>query len=213
VVEAGKGRRYRVVGVTASAARLFGPSGGSICFSRDARAVRGSSLVVRFRPGRAEAGLLELHARLKSLAPGHHVRVTERHALPRLQNAGLLLALLLLVGMGALTLGGAWWLEIAGRTSELGLRRALGARAWQVRLQIVTEVALHATWASVLGAVVVLHVAWGNALLSRRAGPSSAFYWMLPLAHLGLLAVVLIASWLPARRAARIQPIEALRHD
>jgi ABC-type antimicrobial peptide transport system permease subunit len=100
---------------------------------------------------------------------------------------------------------------VVQRTSEIGVRLALGAVPAQVLAMILRE----ASWMSAAGMVFGLAAALA---LVRVVG--SMLYGVTafdPLTFSGaallLLLVALGASWIPARRAARIQPIEALRHE
>ncbi len=93
------------------------------------------------------------------------------------------------------------------RTTEIGVRIALGATPAQVVVQIVVEnLAVVAT-----GALA----GWGLAVLGARnvaesrAGDLAAFAGV----PLLLLAVAVVACWVPARRAARLDPMTALRAE
>jgi predicted permease len=101
--------------------------------------------------------------------------------------------------------------SVANRTNEIGIRLALGARQGQVRGMILRE----SSWLSFSG------IALGGAaalLLARVV--KSMLYGIQPYDPLTLvagvlllLAVALAASWIPARRAAGVEPMEALRHE
>ncbi len=100
---------------------------------------------------------------------------------------------------------------VAKRTSEIGIRLALGAQPGQVRGMILRE----STWLAIGGIVVGV----AAALMLTRA-VKSMLYGIQPWAPatiaggvLILVAVALAASWIPARRAAGVQPIQALRHE
>jgi len=101
--------------------------------------------------------------------------------------------------------------SVANRRNEIGIRLALGAQPRQVRTMILRE----STWLSVAGIVAGV----GTALFLTRL-VKSMLYGIQPndpltisCGVLLLLAVALAASWIPARRAARVQPMEALRHE
>jgi ABC-type antimicrobial peptide transport system permease subunit len=97
------------------------------------------------------------------------------------------------------------------RTREIGVRLALGAQRWSVVGLIVREMALLATLAVVLALPSV--VALGNLVRSQLYGVT-AFD---PLALVAALALTLItitlAAALPARRAAAVEPMQALRTE
>ena len=101
--------------------------------------------------------------------------------------------------------------SVASRTSEIGIRLALGAQPANVRRMILRE----SGWLAVVGAVAGVAAAL---VLSRLV--KSMLYGVEPYDLLSLvvgvavlLVVALAASWIPARRAARLQPMVALRHE
>ncbi len=100
-------------------------------------------------------------------------------------------------------------LSVGERRHEIGLRKAIGARTRDVWWQFVLE----ATAVTTTGGV--LAVAAGIVIVqSIRMHGTAAFVFPWPVTLLGLgvaVAVGLVASALPARRAARMNPIEALR--
>lgn len=101
--------------------------------------------------------------------------------------------------------------SVAQRTGEIGVRMALGARS----SEIVGMILLHGGRLIVLG--LVLGVAAGGALgraLSSQIHEVSPYDpAVFGAALLGLMVVALLASWLPARRASRIDPMHALREE
>jgi ABC-type antimicrobial peptide transport system permease subunit len=101
--------------------------------------------------------------------------------------------------------------SVANRRNEIGIRMALGAQPGQVRGMILRE----STWLAAVGIVVGVGAALGLTRLVK-----SMLYGIQPwdpatLAGgvLILLIVALAAGWIPARRAARVQPMDALRHE
>jgi len=118
---------------------------------------------------------------------------------------------ILALALAAVGIYGVMAYSVANRTNEIGIRLALGALPRQVLSMILRE----ATWISLAGVVVGLGAALGLARLVK-----SMLYGLQPwdpatlFAGAGLLiAVGLASSWLPARRAASVQPMEALRHE
>ena len=100
---------------------------------------------------------------------------------------------------------------VANRRNEIGIRLALGAQPGQVRTMILRE----STWLAAAGIVVGV----AGALLLTRLVKSMLYGIQAydPPTLVGgvsiLLLVALAASWIPARRAAGVQPMEALRHE
>jgi predicted permease len=125
---------------------------------------------------------------------------------------------LLLVGLGVLALGlsclGLYGLmahQVTGRTGEIGLRMALGARPVDVARPILRE----AGWLALLGIALGLPLTLGltQVLGAFVFGIASYDPATLIISGLILLVVALLAAWLPARRAARIDPMVALRYE
>jgi predicted permease len=119
---------------------------------------------------------------------------------------GLIAALLVATG-----LYGALAYRVSRRTSEIGVRMALGAQRSGVLWMILSESLL----VSAAGIGVGLPLAIGGAQLMRSmlfgVVPEDVFSFVCAL--LGVVAVALIASAIPARRAASVDPIVALRYE
>ncbi len=100
---------------------------------------------------------------------------------------------------------------VARRTREIGIRIALGAKRGDVTTMIIRESA----WLALMGLGLGVAFAIAVGKLSARflyhvpALDLETFIIIPPL----LLAVVMIACWFPARRAARVDPMKALRCD
>jgi predicted permease len=101
--------------------------------------------------------------------------------------------------------------QVAQRRNEFGVRAALGA----LPRQLVCLVLLWAGRLALLGLVIGLAVSLGtNRLLSNQLfGLSPHDPVLLATISVVLLSAALLASILPARRAARVDPMEALRHE
>jgi predicted permease len=118
---------------------------------------------------------------------------------------------LLALALACVGIYGIMAYSVANRNNEIGIRLALGAQPGQVRGMILRE----STWLAIVGIVVGVGAALGLTRLVK-----SMLYGIQPddpLTMAGgvliLLAVALAASWIPARRAAGVQPMEALRHE
>ena len=101
--------------------------------------------------------------------------------------------------------------SVANRTNEIGIRLALGAQPSQVQGMILRE----SGWLAGAGVVVGVAAALALARLVK-----SMLYGVQPWDPVTLaagafllLAVALAASWIPACRAAGVQPMDALRHE
>jgi predicted permease len=100
---------------------------------------------------------------------------------------------------------------VSRRTNEIGIRMALGARAEQVLGMVLRE----AVWMTAAGVVVGLGcaLAVGRLIASQLYGLKAWDPVTLSGAALLLVAVALGASWVPARRAAAVDPSKALREQ
>lgn len=150
-----------------------------------------------------DQGLLNVHTQQEQIDSALQ---TERLFMTLTSGFGLLALALAAVGIY-----GIMAYSVANRTSEIGIRLALGAQPGQVRGMILRE----STWIAAAGIVVGLT---GALMLTRAV--KSMLYGIAPDDPLTmacgvglLLAVALAASWIPARRAAGVQPVVALRHE
>ena len=101
--------------------------------------------------------------------------------------------------------------SVARRTREIGIRMALGARRENVQWMILREGFVMLGSGLVIG--LLLAVATGKLLsgLLYEVGALDPFAFTI--APLTLAAAALLATWLPARRATRINPMVALRAE
>jgi hypothetical protein len=113
--------------------------------------------------------------------------------------------------LGAVGLYGVLSYVVAERTREIGVRMALGAGAGQVRRMVVTQ-GVRVVLAGIAIGVVVAALstrALGSLLFGVQAIDASTFVAM----SAAMIAVGLLASYLPALRASRVDPIVSLRGD
>ena len=95
------------------------------------------------------------------------------------------------------------------RTQEIGIRVALGARRSDVMLLVIRQAAVLALAGIVAGEVVALAAARVMSSVLFGITPHDTVTFLVVPAVLGIAAI--IATWLPARRAVRIDPVRALR--
>ena len=101
--------------------------------------------------------------------------------------------------------------SVAQRTKEIGIRMAIGAMPRQILLMVLRESFALSAAAIVIGVMVSLLATRFVKSMLFGIAPSDP---SVLLAATGLLLFVAIAaSWLPARRAAHVQPMEALRRE
>jgi predicted permease len=116
---------------------------------------------------------------------------------------GSLLAAIGLFGLLAFT--------VARRTSEIGIRMALGANRADVIRMVIREALTTVLTGIAVGVPVALLASKGAA--AAIAGIHTASVPILALGAAAMLAVCLAAAYIPARRAARVSPTEALRYE
>ena len=126
--------------------------------------------------------------------------------LPMLIVGGFAAAALLL---GAIGVYGIVAYSVAQRTQEFGLRMALGARRGDVARLVLGQGLRLALWGLLIGLLGSFAAARLIAGLLYGIGPSDPL--TLGATSVVLLAVALLACYVPARRAARVDPIVALR--
>lgn len=123
-------------------------------------------------------------------------------------STGFALLATLLAGTG---LYGVLSYSVAQRTRELGLRQALGATPLRLRGMVLRQVGVMAMAGGAIG--LVLAVALGRAAEAMLYGLGGQDPAVLAGAAIALGAVVFCAGYLPAHRASRIPPMEALRYE
>jgi putative ABC transport system permease protein len=113
--------------------------------------------------------------------------------------------------LGVIGIYGVMSYIVSQRTGEIGVRLALGAEPGSVAGMIVRQGGLVA----LAGITVGLGAAWAGTrvIASLLYGVSPRDPGVFAATTLTLLAVALLACWLPARRAARLSPVEALRTE
>ena len=217
-----EGRRYRVVGVIDRQGALFGASlDGSVLIPADGTA---AGYCVTVRPTSAEplssvvAAAGQRMASIRRLAPGAEpdfeiVRADSTQAIvasvkSKLSLAALVIGLITMLG-ASVGLMNSLLVSVKERTREIGTRRALGARAKTIERQFLLESVLIGQAGNVAG--VGLGLAFGALVAWGLDGRFLVPWLWLGAATLLSLTVSLASGLLPARRAAALDPIEALR--
>jgi putative ABC transport system permease protein len=214
-----RGLPYRIVGVFEEF-RLdgeFGPVQPLLFYRFDPSSSEANSLTLLLKPGVTAQFEDELLGVLKGTAPdwdffirpwttlrADHIR---EYTLPLLLAGILTGFLLILVGCGML---GVLWQNVIRRMPEMGLRRAVGATASAVRLQVVLELIAMACLALVLGFVIVVQL--------PLSGVWQILDWALFIPALITSTLVLLVSCAlfalyPSYQATRRDPVEALRYE
>ncbi len=151
-----------------------------------------------------------------NLPPNNDLRTQEQQINAAMQQERVFVALtsgfgLLALALASVGIYGIMAYSVTQRTNEIGIRLAMGARRTQMRAMVLRESSLLALAGIVAGVA--------GALLFTRA-IRSMLYGVTPNDPLTviagvalLLAIALVASWIPAARAAGVEPMEALRHE
>jgi putative ABC transport system permease protein len=120
------------------------------------------------------------------------------------------------IGLSGLAVSGlgilaVCWIAVKGRTVEIGTRRALGANATDVFLQILLEAAV----VSCIGCLLGLAIGWqGSLWIARRVGLPFVFDVPNAWLTLGIAAAMNCGfALLPAARASKVSPIRALKYE
>jgi len=220
------GERYRVVGVMQSKGQVLGFDLDDTVFIPVARALEmfnRESLMeihVTYDP---TAPLVEVEQGIKRILIARHgaedFTVTPQQKMLEVFGTVLDAITFAVAAIGGISLivGGVGILTIliiavAERTSEIGLLRAVGATQRSILMLFLGEAALLAA----IGGTAGLLLGWAIALLLQLALPALPVHtpWSYAvLAELVAVAVGLAAGVLPARRAARLDPLEALRSE
>ena len=113
--------------------------------------------------------------------------------------------------LAAIGLYGVMAYTVSRRTREIGIRIALGAERHSVLWLVLREVA--AITAAGIGLGIPAALALGGLIRSQLFGVSATDPVMIALASAVLVLVAFGAGWLPARNAAKVQPVRALRSE
>ena len=111
--------------------------------------------------------------------------------------------------VGGIGIMNIMFVSVAERTREIGLRKAIGAKRRAILVQFLIEAAVICLGAGLLG----LATAWGLTFAISRVLPVSLSPAIAGLAILVSLVTGVVAGFLPAWRAARLDPVEALRNE
>ena len=131
-------------------------------------------------------------------------------------KAGIASAGLFVTGLalfvGAIGIMNITYVSVRERTREIGTRKAVGARKRTILLQFLIE----AVSICLVGGVVGVILAWMLSMAVAAAFPSFPMTFSLWLVGIGLIVSTItgiLSGFLPARAAARLDPIEALRYE
>jgi len=178
----------------------------------------------------------DLADQLSSTLPDQLVAIPWGALMPELQEAivsfdasRLVVAVILYLATG-LGILNTFYMSVMERTREFGVLMALGMHCWKIRMLVLTETLIMGLVALTvgcgLGGLMTLYMQRvgidlsdhltpityaGSTILPRLHAANEIGNYLMPAALMLIIAV--LAGWLPARRAARLQPADALRED
>jgi putative ABC transport system permease protein len=129
------------------------------------------------------------------------------------QTLGLLLAATAAISLvvGGIGIMNIMLVSVTERTREIGLRMAIGARSGDILGQFLTEAVLLCLVGGLIG--LTLGVAVATGLGAAMGWPIYVSPWIVLIAIAASATVGIVFGFVPARRASRLNPIEALRYE
>ncbi len=148
--------------------------------------------------------------------PDFNVRNLSQIASAAEGSSKIMAALLAVVASISLLVGGIGIMNIllvsvTERTREIGLRMAIGAQRMHVLLQFLAEAVILSATGGVVGIIVGVLVTQAIAVLA--GWPTFISFAAISLGFLFSAAIGIFFGYYPARKAARLNPIEALRYE
>jgi putative ABC transport system permease protein len=224
------GVNFRVVGVSAKKGAVFGNSLDDFVviplgsFQKLFGTRRSLELMIKPRdPALASAAkdevrtALRIERRLKPAEADNFGIVASDSVMGIFQQAtaGIAVVLVGIVGLsllvGGIVIMNIMLMVVSERTREIGLRKALGAKRRDIMSQVLTESITLSLCGGILGISLGAFIAFLISALTPV--PSSVELWSVALGVMVTAAVGLFFGYYPARRAAMLDPIEALRRE
>ena len=160
---------------------------------------------------------LRAHRRLRPARSDNFALETSESALVEFRQtakvmnvAGTALPAIGLV-IGGLVIMNIMLVAVAERTREIGIRKSLGARSKDILRQFLVESATLSTVGAMIG--IVLGLAAAKIIEMNSPLPAAVAPWSIVVATLLGTVVGIVSGVYPARRASRLDPIEALRQE
>jgi putative ABC transport system permease protein len=226
------GMPYQVIGVIEHQGNLFGISLDKTAFAPfssplhrltnprgdiDGLLVQAPNDVMMNEAMETTREVLRSHRRLRPGIADNFVMETSASALASFEKvkgvmtvAGTALPALGLV-VGGLVIMNIMLVAVAERTREIGIRKSLGARRKDILRQFLVESATLSTVGAMLG--IALGILAAKIISWNTPLPAAVAPWSLVVATLLGAGVGIVSGMYPARKAARLDPIDALRAE
>jgi putative ABC transport system permease protein len=223
---------YQVIGVIEHQGNLFGISLDKLAIAPfnsplhrltnprgdiDGMLVQASNEIMMNEAMEVTREVLRGHRRLRPAMPDNFVMETSASALASFEKvkgvmtiAGTALPAIGLV-VGGLVIMNIMLVAVAERTREIGIRKSLGARRKDILRQFLVESATLSTLGAILG--IALGILGAKLISWNTPLPAAVAPWSLVVATLLGTVVGITSGVYPARRAARLDPIDALRAE
>jgi putative ABC transport system permease protein len=226
------GREFRIIGLLQKREQLFGGGGGNNDQSNAIYMPMGSALRIKpsaddifvlavAREGQLERAkddvqdLLRIRRKVGFGEPNNFSMETAASLVEQFRaiTQGVALAMVVISSIG-LMIGGLGVMNImlvsvTERTREIGIRKALGAKQKDILLQFLIEAGTLTGFGGLLG----LLIGWALTLLIKLVFPSYVPLWAPIAGFFASVGIGLIFGLFPAWKAARLDPIEALRYE
>ncbi|MFL6256837.1 MAG: ABC transporter permease [Pyrinomonadaceae bacterium] len=225
------GQEFKVIGIIQQREQLFGGSGsddinnGIYVPFNVARKLKPNaddvSILAVARPGQIDAAkdqitdLLRVRRQVPFGQPNNFGMATADSIIEQFRaiTGGVAIAMVAISSVG-LMVGGIGVMNImlvsvTERTREIGIRKAIGARKKDILWQFLVEAATLTGF----GGLVGLAIGWALTLLVRLLMPSYVPLWAPALGFLASVMIGIVFGLWPAWKAARLDPIEALRYE
>jgi putative ABC transport system permease protein len=111
--------------------------------------------------------------------------------------------------VGGIGIMNIMFVSVAERTREIGIRKAIGAKRRTILLQFLSEAAS----ICLLGGLIALGIAWPLTLLLQLVLPATMSLPVVTIALFVSLLTGVLSGFFPAWRAARMNPVDALRNE
>jgi putative ABC transport system permease protein len=223
---------YSVIGVIEKQGSLFGMSMDKMTIAPfnspmhritnprgdiDGLIVKSSTPVMMNETMEVTREVLRGHRRLRPSQPDNFVMETSESALVSFNKtkqvmtiAGTALPAIGLI-VGGMVIMNIMLVAVAERTREIGIRKSLGARRRDILSQFLVESATLSTLGAIIG--IILGLLGAKLVEAQTPLPAAVAPWSIVAATLLGTVVGIISGVYPARRASRLDPIEALRQE